>query len=126
MTVARQICILEYGVSLSCKLDSNALKRKRGSPRGGGGGGEKVHANVNAAKRELRNGLFSLQNPKVLIASFLKGLVVDIDCSVRKESLFENSWKSKLRKRVFVVFSRSSCRKSETHRASFSSGSKLV
>ena len=69
-------------------VDSNALKKKRGSPRG-----EKIHANVNAFKRELRNALFSLQNQTFLIASFLKGLVVDIDCSVRKESLFESSWK---------------------------------
>ena len=45
-------------------VESNALKRKRGSPRGGGGG-EKIHANVNAAKRELRNALFSSQKPKV-------------------------------------------------------------
>ena len=30
-----------------------------------GGGGEKIHANVNAAKRELRNALFSSQKPKV-------------------------------------------------------------
>ena len=37
---------------------------------------------------------FLRKNQKFLIASFLKGLVVDIDCSVRKESLFENSWKS--------------------------------
>ena len=91
----------------------------------GGGGGEKIHANVNAGKRELRNALFSSQKPKFFIASFLKGLVVDIDCSVQKESLFESSWKSKLWKREFVVFSRSSSRKSETLRACFSSGSKI-
>ena len=68
---------------------------------------------------------FLRKNQKFLIASFLKGLVVDIDCSVRKESLFESSWKSNLWKRELVVFSRSSCRKSETHRAGFSSGSKI-
>ena len=45
------------------KVDSNALKRKRGSPRGGGGG--TIHANVNTAKRELRNALFSSQKRKV-------------------------------------------------------------
>ena len=60
----------------------------------------------------------------MFIASFLKGLVVDIDCSVRKESLFESSWKSKLWKRELVVFSRSSSRKLETHSACFSSESK--
>ena len=68
---------------------------------------------------------FLRKNEKKIIASFLKGLVVDIDCSVRKESLLESSWKSKLWKRELVVFSRSSSRKSETHRACFSSGSKI-
>ena len=68
---------------------------------------------------------FLHKNQKFLIASFLKGLGVEIDCSVRKQSLFESSWKPKLWKREFVVSSRSSCRKSETHRASFSSGSKI-
>ena len=92
---------------------------------GGLRGGEKIHANVNAAKREFRNALFSSKKGEKIIASFLKGLVVDIDCSVRKESLFESSWKSKLWKRELVIFSRSSSRKSETHRACFSSGSKI-
>ena len=68
---------------------------------------------------------FFAKNQKFLIAIFLKGLVVDIDCSVRRKSLFESSWKSKLWKREFVVFSRSSWQKSQTHRASFSSGSKI-
>ena len=36
---------------------------------------------------------FLRKNQKFLIASFLKDLVVDIDCSVRKESLFESFWK---------------------------------
>ena len=123
MTVARQICILENGVSLSCKRGLKRTQTKTGGLRGGGG--EKIHANVNAAKRELRNALFSSQKRKVFISSFLKGLVVDIDCSVRKESLFESSWKSELWKREVVVFSCSSNRKSETHRACCSSGSKI-
>ena len=63
---------------------------------GGLRGGEKIHANVNAAKRELRYALFSSQNQKFLIASFLKGLGVYFDCSVRTQSVFESSWKPKL------------------------------
>ena len=97
MTVAQQICILEYGVSLSGKRELKCTQTKTGvSEGGGGGGGEKIDANVNAAKREFRNALFSSKKRKKIIASFLKGLVVDIDCSVRKESSFKNSWKSKL------------------------------
>ena len=60
MTVARQICFLEYGVSLSCKGGLKRTQTKTGVSEGGGGG-EKTHANVNAAKREL----FSSQKPKV-------------------------------------------------------------
>ena len=52
MTVARQICILEYGVSLSCKRGLKRTQTKTGVSEGGGG--EKIHANVNAAKREFR------------------------------------------------------------------------
>ena len=61
MTVARQICSFEYGVSLSCK---RGLKRTQ-TKTGVSDGGEKIHANVNAAKRELRNALFSSQKPKI-------------------------------------------------------------
>ena len=64
MTVARQICIFEYGVSLSGKRELKRTQTKTGVSEGGGGGGE-IHANVNAAKRELRNALFSSQKPKV-------------------------------------------------------------
>ena len=39
MSVARQICILEYGVSLSCKRGFKRTQTKTGSPRGGAGGG---------------------------------------------------------------------------------------
>ena len=65
MTVAWQICILEYGVSLSCKRGLKRTQTKTGVCEGGGGGAEKIHANVNAAKRELRNAIFSLQKPNV-------------------------------------------------------------
>ena len=100
MTVAKQICILECGVSLSCKRGLKRTQTKTGVTGGGGGGGEKIHANVTAAKRELRNALFSSQKPKVFYCQLSQRLVVvvDIDCSVRKESLFESSWKSKIMK----------------------------
>ena len=62
MTVARQICILEYGVSLSCKRGLKRTQTKTGVSEGGG---EKIHANVNAAKRELRNTLFFSKKTKV-------------------------------------------------------------
>ena len=65
MTVARQSCIFEYGVSLSGKRELKRTQTKTGVSEGGGGGGEKIHANVNATKRELRNALFSSQKPKV-------------------------------------------------------------
>ena len=64
MTVARQICILGYGVSLSCKRELKRTQTKTGVSDGGGGR-EKILANVNAAKREFRNGLFSSQKRKV-------------------------------------------------------------
>ena len=51
ITVARQICILECRVSLSCKRELT-LRQQRGSLRGGGE--EKINANVNAGKREFR------------------------------------------------------------------------
>ena len=38
MTVARQICILEYGVSLSCKRGLKRTQTKTGVSEGGGGG----------------------------------------------------------------------------------------
>ena len=42
MTVARQICIFEYGVSLSGKRELKRAQTKTGSPKeGGGGGGER-------------------------------------------------------------------------------------
>ena len=47
---------------------------------------------------------FLRKNQTFFNASFFKVLVIDIDCSVRKESLFESSWKSKLWKRKLVVF----------------------
>ena len=63
MTVARQICILEYGVSLSCKCELKCIQTKTGvSDAGGGGGGGKILANVNAAKREFKNVLFLRKN----------------------------------------------------------------
>ena len=65
------------------------------------------------------------KNQKFLVDSFLKGLVVHIDRSVRKQSWSESSLKPKLWKREFMVSSHSSCQKSETHRVSFSSGSKI-
>ena len=61
MTVASQICILEYGVSLSCKRGLKRTQTKTGVSEGGG---EKIHANVNAAKREFRNALFSSKKRK--------------------------------------------------------------
>ena len=39
MTVARQICILEYGVSFSCKRGLKRTQTKTGVSVGGGGGG---------------------------------------------------------------------------------------
>ena len=59
MTVARQICIFEYGVSLSGKRELKRPQTKMGVSEGG-----EIPANVNAAKRELRNALFSSQIPK--------------------------------------------------------------
>ena len=71
MTVARQICILEYGVSLSCKRGLKRTQTKTGVSEGGGG--EKIHANVNAAKREFRNALFSSKKTKKkLLPAFSK------------------------------------------------------
>ena len=61
MTVARQICIFEYAVSLSGKRELKRTQMKTGVSKGG----EKIHANVNAAKRELRNALFPSQKLKV-------------------------------------------------------------
>ena len=55
MSVARQICILEYGVSLSRKRELKRTQTKTGVSEGGGG--EKFRANVNAAKREFQNAL---------------------------------------------------------------------
>ena len=60
MTVARQICIFEYGVSLSGKCELKRTQTKTGVSEG-----EKIHVKVNAAKRELINALFSSQKPKV-------------------------------------------------------------
>ena len=57
--------------------------------------GEKILANVNAAKREVKNAPF-LATKTFLVATFLNALVVGIDCSVRKESLLESCWKPKL------------------------------
>ena len=70
MTVAKQICILEYGVSLSCKRGLKRTQTNMGVSEGGGGG-ENIHANVNAAKRELTYALFSSQNRTFFIVCFL-------------------------------------------------------
>ena len=88
-------------------VDSNALKRKRGSPRGGGGGEDSRKRKRSQTRAQKCTPAYLRKNQKFFIASFLKGLVFDIDCSGRKESLFESSWKSKLWKRELVVFSRS-------------------
>ena len=97
----------------------NALKRKRGCPRG-----EKIHAKVKAAKREFRNVLFSSQKRKVT-GYQLSQRLGRRHCSVRKEISLKSCWKPKSWKREFIVVSCSSCRKLETQRDSFSSGSKI-
>ena len=73
MTVAWQIFILEYGVSLSCKRELKRTQTKTGCPRGGGGR-EKFHANVNAAKREFKKVFYFFRRKEnLLVVSFLKG-----------------------------------------------------
>ena len=59
MTVARQICAFEYGVSLACKREL-----KRTLTKTGVSDGVKIHANVNTVKRKFRNALYSAQKQK--------------------------------------------------------------
>ena len=61
MTVAIEICTFEYGSHFHVTSSANATKT--GSPTGVG---VKIHANVNAIKRESGNTLFSSQKQQVV------------------------------------------------------------
>ena len=99
MTVARQTLFLSTMSHFHVNVDSN----EHGGLRGGGG--EDSRKRKRSQTRAQKSTPLNLRKKeKKMIASFLKGLVVDIDCSVRKESFFESSWKSKLWKRELVVF----------------------
>ena len=96
MTVAWQICILEYGVSLSCKRELKRTQTKTGVFKGGGG---KIHANINAAKRELRNALFSSNKKKVIGSNLSPRLCRRHGLVNTKEELTEKLLKAKIVKR---------------------------
>ena len=72
MIVARQICILEYGVSLSCKRGLKRTQTKTGVSEGGGGGGEDSRKRKRSQTRVQKCTLFFEKTKTILLPAFSK------------------------------------------------------